>query len=73
MCGLSLNNLSGKADQLHTLLKRVYQADSLACPCGGRLRFNALVTEPETAKEILRLGLPTDLPPIARARSPNFH
>jgi len=57
-----------------TLLKRAYQADSLACPCGGRLRFVALVTEPETAKEILQsMGLPTDLPPIARARSPDFY
>ncbi len=57
-----------------TLLKRVYQADVLACPCGGRLSFVALVTEPATAKEILQsMGLLTDLPPIARARSPDFY
>jgi hypothetical protein len=27
----------------HTLLHRVYDVDSLACPCGGRLRFTELV------------------------------
>jgi hypothetical protein len=57
-----------------TLLRRVHSVDALACPCGGRLRFVALVTEPETAKEILQsMGLPTDLPPVARARSPDFY
>jgi hypothetical protein len=57
-----------------TLLRRVYQADVLACPCGGRLCFVALVTEPATAKEILKsMGLPTELPPIARARAPDFY
>jgi hypothetical protein len=38
------------------------------------LRFIALVTEPDTAKEILQsMGLPTELPPIAKARSPDFY
>jgi len=40
---------------------------------GGRLRVIALITAPETAKQILRsLGMPTDPPPIARARGPDF-
>ncbi len=57
-----------------TLLKRVHDVDSLACPCGGRLKFVELVTEPTTAREVLAsMGLPTDLPPIARARSPDFY
>jgi hypothetical protein len=57
-----------------TLLKRVYDVDCLACPCGGRLKFVELVTELSTAREVLAsMGLPTDLPPIARARSPDFY
>jgi Putative transposase len=28
-----------------TLLKRVHDVDALACPCGGRLRVIALITE----------------------------
>jgi len=55
------------------LLKRIHDVDVLACPCGGRLRFIALVTEKETAQTILEaMGLPTEAPPIARARSPDF-
>ncbi len=57
-----------------TLLRRVYFADPLACPCGGRLKFVELITESTTAREVLAsMGLPTDLPPIARARSPDFY
>ena len=55
-----------------SLLKRVYFADVLACPCGGRRRILAHVTEPETIVEILEhLGLPTEAPPMARARYPD--
>jgi hypothetical protein len=55
------------------LLKRVHNVNALACPCGGRLRFIALVTESETARAILEsLSLPSEPPPIARARSPDF-
>jgi hypothetical protein len=55
------------------LLKRIYDVDALACPCGGRLRFIALITERETAQTILEaMGLPTEAPPLARARSPDF-
>ena len=55
------------------LLKRVYDVDALACPCGGRLRFIALITDQETAQTILEaMALPAEPPPVARARSPDF-
>jgi hypothetical protein len=51
----------------------LFNVNALACPCGGRLRFIALVTESETARAILEsLSLPSEPPPIARARSPDF-
>jgi hypothetical protein len=51
----------------------VANVDALACPCGGRLRFVQVVTEPETARTVLEsMGLPTDPPPVAKARSPAF-
>src|SRR5664280_1878100 len=57
-----------------TLLRRVHSVDALACPCGGRLKFLDVITEPTMAREILQsMGLPTDLPPIAKARSPDFY
>jgi hypothetical protein len=57
----------------HTLLARVHDFDSLACPCGGRLEFVQLVTEPEVARDMLRsMGLPDQPPPVPRARSPAF-
>ncbi|HTN91425.1 MAG TPA: hypothetical protein VL242_47480 [Sorangium sp.] len=44
----------------------------MACPCGGRRRLVADISEREVIVAILkRLGLPTEAPPIARARSPN--
>jgi hypothetical protein len=56
-----------------TLLKRVHDVDALACPCGGRLRGIALITEPEVVVAILSaLHLPTAPPPIARARAPDY-
>ncbi len=55
-----------------SLLKRVHDVDALACPCGGRLRVMALITEPEVVAAILTsLHLPAAPPPIARARSPD--
>ena len=55
------------------LLKRVYDVDALACSCGGRLRFIALILESDVARRILdSLGLESAPPPIARARSPDF-
>jgi hypothetical protein len=56
-----------------TLLRRVYGVDALACPCGGRLRFVALVTEASTARAILEsMGLPAEAPSFARSRDPTF-
>jgi hypothetical protein len=56
-----------------TLLRRTFDLDVLACPCGGRLRFIALVTEREAVAEVLKsLGLPTTPPVRARARSPTL-
>lgn len=57
-----------------TLLRRVYDLDALACRCGGRLRVIALITEPAVAMAILdSVGLPSQPPPVARARSPDDH
>ena len=54
------------------LLKRVYDIDALACPCGGRLRFIALILDADAAKAVLEsLDLPGQPPPIARARAPD--
>jgi hypothetical protein len=54
------------------LLKRIYDVDALACPCGGRLRFISLILEENVARAILdSLGQPSAPPPIARARSPD--
>jgi hypothetical protein len=51
----------------------VYDVDALACSCGGRLRFIALILESDVARSILdSLGLDSAPPPIARARSPDF-
>lgn len=56
------------------LLRRVYDLDTLACRCGGRLRVIALITEPAVAIAILdSVGLPSQPPPVARARSPDDH
>jgi hypothetical protein len=56
-----------------SLLRRVYLQDVLACPCGGRRAILADITEPEVVVAILsHLNLPTEPPPVARARSPGF-
>lgn len=56
-----------------SLLRRVYLEDVLSCPCGGRRHVLADITDREAAVAILaHLGLPTEPPPIARARSPGF-
>ncbi|MBN1605030.1 MAG: transposase [Polyangiaceae bacterium] len=56
-----------------TLLKRVWDIDALACPCGGRLKLVRLVTDEGEAREALcKAGLPANPPPVARARSPTF-
>jgi len=56
-----------------SLLRRVYLEDVLACPCGGRRRIIADIQERDVIVAILEhLGLPTESPPVARARSPSF-
>jgi len=52
--------------------ERSFSVDVLECPkCHGRLRMIAVITEREAARRILaHLGLPTEPPPIARARDP---
>jgi hypothetical protein len=55
------------------LLRRVYLVDVLACPCGGRRAIVADISEREVVVAILaHLELPTEAPPMARARSPAF-
>jgi hypothetical protein len=52
---------------------RVYLVDVLACPCGGRRAIVADLSEREVVVAILaHLELPTEAPPLARARSPGF-
>ena len=55
-----------------TLLRRSLSVDALVCPrCHGRLRVVAVITEREPVRRILaHLGMPTDPPPVARARDP---
>jgi len=54
-----------------SLLRRIYLEDVLACPCGGRRRLVAEVTERDTIVAILQhLGLDTEPPRLARARDP---
>jgi hypothetical protein len=54
------------------LLRRSFQADVMACvKCGGRLRVLAIIIEREPVRRILaHLGLPSEAPPLARARDP---
>ena len=55
------------------MLKRTYDLDVLACACGGRLKFVELVTDTYRAREVLVvLGVPYMLPPLPRARAPNW-
>jgi len=54
-----------------SLLRRIYLEDVLACPCGGRRRIVAEVTERDTIVAILHhLGIDTEPPRLARARDP---
>ena len=50
-----------------------YLVDVLACPCGGRRAIVGDISDREVVVAILaHLGLPTEAPPYARARSPGF-
>ncbi len=45
-------------------------AEVLSCPCGGRRKMMAFITEKKTVQAILEyLGFPTTDPPIAPASS----
>ena len=56
-----------------SLLKRTWDLDVLQCPCGGRRRVMAFVTDKDEARKILqRLGLPATGPPLAPARPPKW-
>jgi hypothetical protein len=54
------------------LLSRVFEADIGCCQrCGGELRFVACIDEPDAIAKILtHLGLSTEVPKLAPARSP---
>ncbi len=53
------------------LLRRVFEVDVLACPCGGRRRMIAMITQPAPIRRILsHIGLPTSGPSLAPARPP---
>jgi hypothetical protein len=56
-----------------TLLLRTYSIDALACPCGGRLRFIAVVTHPLAIRSILTaMQLDPSTPPRAPPRQRSF-
>jgi hypothetical protein len=53
------------------LLKRTFATEILRCPCGGRRRVTALVSDGAKAVEILEeLGVELVEPQLARARGP---
>jgi hypothetical protein len=54
------------------LMKRVFSLDVLECPeCKGRMKVIATITEPEVVRKFLgSIDLPTELPPMERARPP---
>ena len=66
-------NQGGSRIEWAQLLRRIYLVDVLACPCGGRRAIVADISDSEVVVAILaHLGLPTEAPPLARARSPGF-
>ena len=53
------------------LMRRGFGLDVLACPCGGRMRFVAVILKTTAVRRILRhLGLPSNPVEPAPARSP---
>mgnify|MGYP003344395618 CR=1 FL=1 len=51
------------------MLKRVFDIDLERCECGGKLKFIAVIEQPEVIEKILtHLGLAAQPPPIAPAR-----
>ncbi len=54
-----------------SLLRRVYDVDIFACPCGGRIRIISVIEQPAVIHKILdHLGLPRAPPEVALARAP---
>jgi hypothetical protein len=55
-----------------TLLKRTWGPNAVAYPhCGRTLEFIEVVTDEDRVKELLEgMGLPSEAPPLARARAP---
>jgi len=55
-----------------SLLRRSFDVDVLKCAsCGGRVRVLGEITEPTIVGVILEtLGMPTEAPPVGRARDP---
>ena len=54
------------------LLARVFKIQIDHCPaCGGKMKIIAFITDPASIRRYLEgVGLPTEAPPIAPARSP---
>jgi hypothetical protein len=53
------------------LMQRVFALDVLRCPCGGRRKILAAITEARVIRAILAaLGLPTEAPAVPAARGP---
>ena len=51
------------------MLKRVFDIDIEKCACGGKLKFVAVIEQPDVIEKILtHLGLAAQPPPIAPAR-----
>ncbi len=51
------------------MLKRVFDIDIERCECGGKLKFVAVIEQPEVIEKILtHLGLSPQPPPLAPAR-----
>jgi hypothetical protein len=70
-CGTPAARGRGGAIPWSELLRRVYKIDALACPCGGRLQFISLILDRRVAAAILEsLHLPSEPPPIPKARGP---
>ena len=39
---------------IRQLIKKIFGADSLVCPCGGRMRIISFITDPRVVDRILR-------------------
>ena len=51
------------------MLRRVFDIDIKHCECGGKLKFVAMIEQPDVIEKILtHLGLSPQPPPIAAAR-----